>query len=88
MFRKNRHRLAGLVVALSAVHSLPASASSVVGPTMTVNVTVGAGYPARLVDLTAPDPFGTIRRTPFDVEGQVVLTQPNFNTSWAAGADV
>lgn len=55
---------------------------------MTVNVTVGAGYPARLVDLTAPDPFGTIRRTPFDVEGQVVLTQPNFNTSWAAGADI
>jgi hypothetical protein len=40
------------------------------------------------VDLTAADPFGTIRRTPFDVQGQVVLTQPISNTAWALGADI
>ncbi len=88
MFTKCVHRIAGLAVVLSAAHTLPASASSVVGPTLTVDVTVGANNPARRVDLTAPDPFAIVRRTPYDVQGQVVLTQPIFNTSWAAGADI
>lgn len=87
MFTKCVRRIAGLAVVLSSMHSLSASASSVVGPTVTVGITVGAN-PARLVDLTAADPFGSILRTPFDVLGRVVLTQPIFNTSWAAGADI
>lgn len=76
--------LTWFVLALAGSCSLPAFASSPVGPTVTVAITIGAGYPAILVDTSVP----LARREPFYAQGQVVWTEPNLDKTWAAGADI
>lgn len=77
-------RLAFSALVLTVGYSMPAAAALAVAPTVTVGVTVGAGYPAMIVDTAFP--LGT--REPFFVQGRVVWTEPNLDSRFSAGVDI
>ncbi len=83
-FRRLLSHLACLASVLTAGYSTPAAAALAVAPAVTVGVTVGAGYPAMIVDTVFP--LGP--REPFFVQGRVVWTEPNLDSRFAAGADI
>lgn len=77
------NRWACLMFVLAAGYAMPAAAGLVLAPTLTVDVTVGSGYPAGLTDISPP-----VSREPFFAQGKIVLTVPVYDTGYAAGVDI
>jgi hypothetical protein len=84
MISKYVRQILQLALLLIAVHSLPASASFAVGPTVTVGVTFGPGATATVIDTTNTQAI----ISPYNVLGQAVWTEGFFNSAFAAGVDI